>query len=115
MQARSVIVEVAGSLALAAMLLLSSPGSSELAISAPALVGLSSSSEGNVCRAEVRDEAQQTAVQAAAITAQVVERLRREQPSRDGEYTVLNGRGYNYRRDTNMAGALALIDADTKQ
>ena len=124
MKARSLIVEVGGCLAVVAMLSLSSPGvrlaraendTPALATSAPALVGLSNSSGDNVCRVEESDVAEQTAEQGAAITAQLVERLRREQPTDDGEYVVLNGRGYNYRRDTNMAGALALIEADTKQ
>jgi len=122
MVSRSIVVQAVGSLALVAMLALASPGvrvaraepgELQRAAPSPSLAGLPSSPHEGVCRV---DESQVAPVprRGPAISAHVVERLRQEMASGDGEFVSLNGRGYNYRRGPNPASALALIDAEAK-
>jgi len=110
---------VAGVLAVAGMLALSSPGvrvaragdgdatSSELS---PA--GVSSGSASGACR--VGDQNNPRATR-SGVSAKIAERLQAEMQSSDEKPVVLNGRGYNYTISRDPQRELRIVESEAKR
>lgn len=100
MRPGSALKTVAGALAVAGMLALSSPGvrvaraeDGEAASSEPSAAAVSSGGAPGACR--VADPGNPRATR-SGVSARIAERLRAEMQSSDQKPVVLNGRGYNY-------------------
>ena len=115
MRARSTAMTVAGVLALAGMLALSSPGvrvaragdGSAASGASPAQV--SSGEASGSCKV---GDAPKRQVDQSAVSARIAERLRAEMASSDEKPIVLNGRGYNYRTARDLQRELKILEAD---
>ena len=109
---------VAGVLAVAGMLALSSPGvrvaragdgdatSSELS---PA--GVSSGSASGACRGGDQNNPRATR---SGVSAKIAERLQAEMQSSGEKPVVLNGRGYNYRVSRDPQRELRIVESEAK-
>ena len=116
MQPGSTVKMVVGSLAMAGMLALSSPGvrvaragdgaaaSSELS---PA--GVSSGSASGACRLGDQNNPRATR---SGVSAKIAERLQAEMQSSGEKPVVLNGRGYNYRVPRDPQRELRLVESE---
>ena len=118
MRAGSAAKTVAGVLAVAGMLALSSPGvrvaragdgdatSSELS---PA--GVSSGSGSRSCRGGAENDPR--AIR-SGVPVQIVDRLRAEMRNSGEQPVVLNGRGYNYRVSRDPQRELSIVESEAK-
>jgi len=116
MQAGSTAKMVVGSLAMAGMLALSSPGvrvaragDGDAALSERYRSVVSNSGSSQSCKVGGQSDA---GSDRSAVLAQITERIRAEMQSSDEKPVVLNGRGYNYRTSRDPQLELRILQAE---
>jgi hypothetical protein len=100
--------DVAGVLSLAAFLALASPGVRVARAESP---GAAAPSGGAMCRAD--DPPSMSGARLATETLRLLQEQARA--AGDEEIVVLNGRGYNYGGQRDLAAELALIEAEARR
>jgi len=116
MRAGSKAKTVAGALAVAGMLALSSPGvrvaragDGDAASSEPSPAGASSGRASGACKVGEENNPRATR---SGISAKIAERLQAEMQSSDEKPVVLNGRGYNYRVFRDPQRELEMVESE---